>query len=76
MSAESKGSGIKAGSLYRFHTASPALMWSFICTRLKRISYSCSHADDSFVGDEEGVGDGALLTDKLYPALVWMTAAL
>ena len=51
-------------------------MWSFICTRLKRISYSCSHANYRFVRDDEGVGDGALLTDKLYPALAGLCPSL
>ena len=36
---------------------------------------SRSHADDRFVRDDEGVGYGALLTDKLYPALAGMQSS-
>ena len=37
---------------------------------------SRSHADDRFVRDDEGVGDGAVLTDKVYPALVGMVPGM
>ena len=37
---------------------------------------SRSHADDRFVRDDEGVGDGALLRDKVYQALAGMVPEL
>ena len=37
---------------------------------------SRSHADDRFVRDDEGVGDGALLRDKVYPVLAGMCSGL
>ena len=34
------------------------------------------HSEELGVGNDEGVGDGAVLTDKVYPALVGMVPGM
>ena len=74
LSEESKRSGVISRISFCFPHDKPGIDVVIHLHTVNRISRS--HADDRFVRDDEGVGVGALLTDKLYPALAGMCPGL
>ena len=74
LSAESRRSGVKSRISFCFPHDKPGIDVVIHLHTVNRISRS--HANYRFVRDDEGVGDGALLRDKVYQALAGMVPEL